>query len=433
MIELFSILIVTFVDLCKIIFCMNYLFSFHIKLRTAPAVFSFFVYIAIIFYQSQNSDTNHYFSLMIFPFILIILLLHHVKLTIKVFFLIMTSYLLICQIDIFISRVIELFIPVTNPFVNDIIIAVISFFIVFFVCRFCRFRKIHVETQDYTSFIFTQLVFLVLAGALSGATGNLIDEAPDGFYHDTLYFNISALSLLISFSGFLIFFLIRSNRHYREVQTLQAQLAQAQKDYSAQVLSQNNLLRSFRHDVRGHLVSLRHYLENQDISSALNYIDEIDDRISVSVLKFRTQNPIVDALVNAKVTEMEQNHISCTLTGSLPQTLPLTDFDQCQLISNLLNNAIEANLALPEDSEKFIYFEMAYLPDCFSLRVSNPIKETSDLKTKKADKKNHGMGLKNIAACADRYHGTFEIFQKNSLFTAEISIPGSFSAPGEPQ
>lgn len=231
----------------------------------------------------------------------------------------------------------------------------------------------------------------------------------------------------------MIFFLIRSNRHYHEVQTLQAQLAQTQEDYSAQLLSQNNLLCSFRHDILGHLVSLRHYLENQDINSALKYIDEMDDRISVSVLKFRTQNPIVDALINAKILEMEQYHISCSLTGSLPSTLPLTDVDQCQLISNLLNNALEANLALPEGSEKFIHFEMAYLPECFSLRVSNPIQEISDLKTKKSEKEPHGIGLKNIAACVDRYHGTFEIFQKNSLFTAEIIIPGSFSAPGETQ
>lgn len=429
--ELAGSLLVVILDFFKVMICFQTILGFTLRWKPVRVAIAFVCYTLFLCLSVGQPFFEAVSLITVMPFLFVLLLLHRMRLNVKNFLLLYIVYTVIKQLDTFILCLSDLASPVSNEQLRNFLAALISFLLFYILCFYCRARQIQVTKEDDTLFIMTQIFFTVVTGALTSATGYLLRQTENIFLQDALYFSVSALSVIVSLNGFLLFFLLQANRRYRQIQALQDQLYHAQQDYVAQVLSQDTILRGFRHDIRGHLISLRSYLEDQDTRKALRYMDEMDNALSASRLKYHTQNTIADALLNAKAKELEEHHISCTVSGSLPDKLPLTDFDLCLLISNLLNNALEANLRLPEDTEKFIRFELAYLPTCFSLRVSNPIQEISDLKTKKQEKENHGIGLKNIAACADRYHGTCEIIQKDLLFTVEIIIPETFPAPGE--
>ena len=88
-------------------------------------------------------------------------------------------------------------------------------------------------------FILTQLGFTLLNGTLIGTTGNILDTSPSPFYANALNFTTSALSMIIGFTGFLLFFLLQSNRRYQQIQRLQQELMDARETYVSQVLTQD--------------------------------------------------------------------------------------------------------------------------------------------------------------------------------------------------
>lgn len=114
------------------------------------------------------------------------------------------------------------------------------------------------------------------------------------------------------------------------------------------MLTQDQILRGFRHDVRGHLISLRNYLAQGQIQEAETYMDRIDETLTASEsVRYHTRHPVADALLNDKASQLDKQKISLTVTGLLPEKLPISDFAFCQLMYNLLNNAQEACLRLP--------------------------------------------------------------------------------------
>ena len=380
-------------------------------------------YLLLLIPIHSNPMIWYYVPLLSLTFMFILLVLNGLAFRAKNFILVLSSYIFICQADVFLFSIIDLTPLRIPPLISDIMIGTISLFLFRYFCPLCASRGLAVESENRTTFLLIQSLFALLNVGLVGSTGNIIALSNDTFYNNALHFSVSALSLLVSFSGFMLFFLFQSNQRYRQIQELQKQLYQAQQDYMTQVLSRDSILRSFRHDVRGHLISLRYLLEQKRIEDAVHYMDEIDHSLATPESKYHTQNPIADALLSAKENDLQQHHIHCTVKGTVPPNAPLTDFDLCLLLSNLLDNAIEVNLRLPTGAEKYILLEIGHTANIFSMRLQNPIQKISDLKTKKREKEFHGIGLKNIAACTDRYHGTCEISQRENIFTIEVIFP----------
>lgn len=61
-----------------------------------------------------------------------------------------------------------------------------------------------------------------------------------------------------------------------------------------------------------------------------------------------------------------------------------------------------------------------------SILVENPVVgkvDINELRTTKADKENHGLGLKNIKSIVQKYEGNFQIEIENQIFRVKIYLP----------
>ena len=86
----------------------------------------------------------------------------------------------------------------------------------------------------------------------------------------------------------------------------------------------------------------------------------------------------------------------------------INSFDLCNLLGNILDNAIEGTQNVVEG--KFV--EVVIRSDDFKLNicVSNSIQHyvlefNKDLKTSKAARELHGLGIKTIRSLAEKYNG----------------------------
>ena len=100
---------------------------------------------------------------------------------------------------------------------------------------------------------------------------------------------------------------------------------------------------------------------------------------------------------------------------------------RCTIISNLLNNAIEACEKIQED-KRIIEFEIAGYNSQIFISVRNSydmesiINQKQKFITTKEDKLNHGIGLENVRRTVKKYDGDMRISQENERFIVTINI-----------
>ncbi len=105
----------------------------------------------------------------------------------------------------------------------------------------------------------------------------------------------------------------------------------------------NRALRAQRHDFLNHLQVVYSLMEMKEYDEASRYIDQVYGDIRAVSGALKTACAPVNALLRAKMTECEQQKITVTLdVHAAWQSLPLPAWEMCRVLSNLIDNAIDA-------------------------------------------------------------------------------------------
>ena len=182
--------------------------------------------------------------------------------------------------------------------------------------------------------------------------------------------------------------------------------------------------RSIRHDMKQHYSSVLNMLEKQNYQTAEEYLKKlVEDNTDHSQI-CRTENPVVDAIVNTKYSFMKTLGIQCTADIHIPMQLPFDMADMSVLLGNVLDNAIEAN----NDSvaKKYIKIYMAYDKNILIITVINSYDgtlvrdKTGKILTRKDDQNAHGFGLVSIERIVQKYHGSMVIEETAEEFKIKL-------------
>ena len=119
----------------------------------------------------------------------------------------------------------------------------------------------------------------------------------------------------------------------------------------------NNTLRAQRHDFLNHLQVVYSLIEMEEYQEANDYIEQVYGRITAVSRVMKTANPAVNALLQVKVAACEKAgiHVDVSITSkweSLEETMP--DWEMCKVLSNLIDNAIEAMEKVPASRRKLL-------------------------------------------------------------------------------
>ncbi len=125
------------------------------------------------------------------------------------------------------------------------------------------------------------------------------------------------------------------NRHYDEVETMY------------------RTMRGWRHDYHNHIQTLAAYMSMGQYEEASGYLELLAEDLAKVDTLLRTGNVMVDAILNSKLTLMRERQIRVDATAAVPGKIAVPDIELSVLIGNLLDNAMEACMKLPEE-ERFI-------------------------------------------------------------------------------
>lgn len=184
------------------------------------------------------------------------------------------------------------------------------------------------------------------------------------------------------------------------------------------------------HDLKHQIAGLR---AETDIDKRTEWLDAMEDDIRGFESVTNTGNKVLDTIIAGKIMHGQKYDIkfTCVIDGKLLEFMHVTDI--CTIFGNAIDNAIE-NVVMIKDIEKRIIHVTVSAKNKFVLiQFQNycKVKPNEDkrgirlFESSKADKRNHGFGLKSIQYTVDKYDGTMKAGMNKDWFELTILIPCS--------
>jgi len=172
--------------------------------------------------------------------------------------------------------------------------------------------------------------------------------------------------------------------------------------------------KSFRHDIKNHLSVINGLLEKNNIEDAKKYLKSIEKLNSELSFLYHTNNPIIDILIENKLGFAENNGIKVYCSLEIPYPCSIADTDFCIILSNALDNAVNACQKTAEDLEKYIKVKGHIQGNLFLIKIVNSYYGKLYYK--------NGIGLYNIKTVAEKYNGTVDIDVKYGSFCLSVLL-----------
>lgn len=179
------------------------------------------------------------------------------------------------------------------------------------------------------------------------------------------------------------------------------------------------------HDFRAHINVLDNLLQTHEYTAAEAYIVSVKEFQSERLLLVNTHHPILDALFNTKASFAESVGVEMDFEVNDLSKISLDAADMVVLLSNLIDNAIEACQKL--NGKKIVQIT-AVANDTFFFTVRNtsaPVEIINDsIPTTKQEPEMHGFGLENVKLILKKYSGDYAMSYKDGWFqfTGEIAF-----------
>lgn len=204
---------------------------------------------------------------------------------------------------------------------------------------------------------------------------------------------------------------IHSKYTKKEQETVMISLTNELMERNYQQLHKNQrLIAKQVHDFTNHLKTLKGMLDKD--TEAEQYVCKL---LAITYRESKLCHSgcdVIDAIINCKVSEATAGHIAFTYKVQLPEPIHISSVDICAVLSNQIDNALEACANIPNQQERFVQVTLWQKETFLFFKVINsvlvnPFIAGNTLISKKKGS-GHGLGLINIRDTVEKYNGTLD-------------------------
>lgn len=187
-------------------------------------------------------------------------------------------------------------------------------------------------------------------------------------------------------------------------------------------------LQKIRHDMRNHLINIKTLLSNNKIDESETLLSELIgeiDKIDVGISQI-SGNGVIDAIVSYKSTVCKNKGIKFEYSLSLLPKLFIDAIDISSVVSNLIDNAIEAS---EKTTEPYIRLKIFMHGNYLTIFVKNSFLGKEEINTAqgrllttKEDSTQHGYGIQIIEELSRKYDGECDWVTENGMFKINVIL-----------
>ena len=190
-------------------------------------------------------------------------------------------------------------------------------------------------------------------------------------------------------------------------------------------------IRRMKHEMKNHLTNIKGLFESGNLGEMEQYISKMDESMDVFELAIKTGNPVTDVIVNDKQKAAEKQGIRFQSGFIYPKSERYNAYDIGIIISNLLQNALEACGRMTSVG-RYISISSRQKKKFFLIEVRNSyegeIVMDADTNLPISTKEDgtsghlHGIGLSNVKREAEKYMGDVDIKVKKNEFSVTVML-----------
>ena len=186
----------------------------------------------------------------------------------------------------------------------------------------------------------------------------------------------------------------------------------------------NTKMAVYRHDMRHHLLLLDGLLSGGNTEQAQEFIKTVMADLDTITPKKFCENETVNLLCSSYDSKAQRMGVRLEIKAAVPKNISLTDTELCSVISNGLENALQA-VSQPEVSDKWVEFYCEVKQNKLFIQMKNPYAGQVVIRDELpvSDREGHGYGCYSIQTIAQRNGGLCSFEAKDGLFSLRLSFP----------
>ncbi len=197
------------------------------------------------------------------------------------------------------------------------------------------------------------------------------------------------------------------------------------EEQDEQIRTLHESVRRLKHDMKNHMLVLAAYLNEGAYESAKKYTSGIIDQLNAIHSYIETDNSLLNHILNRKLTLARTEGITIKAEIDNLGFAVMEGMDFTALLSNLLDNAIEA---CAREAVKELWVIIAPRRGYEAIIVKNRVgssvlEDNPGLCSGKPEKEQHGLGVGQIRALVDKYGGVCDFYEEDGFFCACAFIP----------
>ncbi|MCL2052216.1 MAG: GHKL domain-containing protein [Lachnospiraceae bacterium] len=275
------------------------------------------------------------------------------------------------------------------------------------------------EWLKYISFpIFT----IGVIATLIATTGGIENHDQDAVLF-AIAVGLAGLNVMIFY---LLLDTVKRERKLKEAELYRLNIENKTESYRS-IFESFDKQRKKTHEFNARLMCIEALVKKEKYEELKQYVDSIYNNLQDSPTYINTKNAIIDAVLNVKFEEIAAKNIAFLFEVNDLAKIKLCDEDIVVILTNLLNNAIEACDKCA--GKKVIKLRFFIKGNDIIIAVKNTyendiiIKEGKFLTTKTVDIEEHGLGIINIIDTIKKYNGKYVIRHEANEFLFSIVIP----------
>lgn len=248
--------------------------------------------------------------------------------------------------------------------------------------RVANRRFLHKKTRHFTSkgthsyyfiVLFMALLLLISAASLKRVLSEELSPGAHGLLVVSVFFSYIGIGVIAVFFAILT----SSNTQLKTLLQHEELTGRMVRRYYDALLQQESDTRHFRHDMNNHLLVLGQLLSSGDTDGAQQYLRTLQTELKEVTGAVRlTGNLMVDAISNYYASLLPKKD-RLQFSGFLPEKLALDPYHFNTIYANLLQNAIEAVLALDPSVSPHIYVSFSVKSHFLSFSIENSFSSTA--------------------------------------------------------
>ena len=179
------------------------------------------------------------------------------------------------------------------------------------------------------------------------------------------------------------------------------------------------------HDLKHQIEFLKNSTSDEE---RREYLDQMEEEVRIFESQNRTGNEVLDAILASKGLRCREEGIELHVVADGEALSFIKKTDISALFGNILDNAIEALLKVPE-GERLLRLIVAGKQGFLKITEENrcaedlTIQDGFPVTTKTEEAGYHGFGVRSIRAITESYEGILDVGTDDGWFTLNILIP----------